>query len=155
MLVINRNVVKLADFGFSYRPSYEDLLAKWLPRTLTPYSSPEIVNFRKNTNGEYEKFSLFASDIYALSTALFLAIYKRPPIIGPFPTVDDQYYQLLINDPDLFWSLDFIQHADNQLIREHIPRILLENLKDLLEGGLAEEDNRITISEFVNHDFFK
>ncbi|CAD8046387.1 unnamed protein product [Paramecium sonneborni] len=156
MLVMNRNIIKLADFGFSYRPSFEDLLSKWLPRTLTSYSSPEIVNFRLNVvDGEYDEFCLFASDVYALTTALFLAIYKRPPIMGQFTMIDDQYYQLLINQPDLFWQLDFIQKVDSQLMRENIPKQLLENLKDLIEGGLAEEYNRITIQEFVNHDFFK
>ncbi|CAK78609.1 unnamed protein product (macronuclear) [Paramecium tetraurelia] len=147
MLVIDRNVIKLADFGFSYRPSYEDLLSKWLPRTLTSYSSPEIVNFRINVvDGEYDEFCLFASDVYALTTALFLAVFQLWMI---------QYYQLLINQPDLFWQLDFIQKVDSQLMREHTPKQLLENLKDLIEGGLADEYNRITIQEFVNHEFFK
>ncbi|CAD8054057.1 unnamed protein product [Paramecium sonneborni] len=156
MLVVNRNCVKLADFGFSYRPQFEDLLSKWLPRTLNPYSSPEIVNFRLNLeDGEYQEFCLFSADVYALTTALFLAIYKRPPIMGQFPSKDDQYYQLLINHPDLFWQLDFIQKVDQQLIRENTPKQLLENLKDLIEGGLAEEYNRITATEFVNHEFFK
>ncbi|CAD8046789.1 unnamed protein product [Paramecium sonneborni] len=156
ILVVNRNCVKLADFGFSYRPQFEDLLIKWLPRTLTPYSSPEIVNFRLNfQDGEYKEFCLFSADVYALTTALFLAIYKRPPIMGQFPTKDDQFYQLLINQPDLFWQLDFIQKVDQQLIRENTPKQLLENLKDLVEGGLAEEYNRITATEFMNHEFFK
>lgn len=41
------------------------------------------------------------------------------------------------------------------MIRENTPKQLLENFKDLIEGGLAEEYNRITATEFVNHEFFK
>jgi hypothetical protein len=35
---------------------------------------------------------VFSSDVYALTTSLFLAIYKRPPIYGLYPTPNDQYY---------------------------------------------------------------
>lgn len=59
-----------------------------------------------------------------------------------------------MDDPDHFWNLEFIQKIDAQLMREHVPRIVLENLKDLLEGGLSEEPNRLTIDEFLNHEFF-
>lgn len=61
---------------------------------------------------------------------------------------------MLVHDPDLFWSLEFIQKIDNQLMREHVPKALLESLKDLLECGLVEEYSRITIDNFVNHEFF-
>lgn len=62
---------------------------------------------------DFDEFSLFASDVYALTTSLFASIYKRAPILGAYPTMNDVYYQLLMNDPDTFWGLDFIQEIDN------------------------------------------
>ena len=43
--------------------------------------------------------------MYALTTSLFITLYKRPPV-QYIPTLRDPLYSLLRDNPDDFWDLD-------------------------------------------------
>ncbi|KAM3137981.1 hypothetical protein pb186bvf_009876 [Paramecium bursaria] len=157
ILLTSRSVAKLADFGFAGIATLHQDPRQWLPRTLNIYSSPEIINYRNQLHASEEpiEFSSFSSDVYALTTALFLSVYKNAPISGSYPSQQDNYYRLIINEPDQFWDLEFITKQDQIMKSQNISQHRLESLKDLLENGLLEEQDRLNINDFVNHEFFE
>ena len=102
-----------------------------------------------------DQFSEFSADMYALTTSLFISLYKRPPILSAVPTLRDPLYSLLRNNPDEFWELDSIQNAEKEMILGDFSTEDLESLKDLIECGLSDQDSRITIDEWQSHEFWK
>ena len=96
-------------------------MKRWELRSLNMYTSPEIVQFRNQIHeasefmkkpqlddSYFSQFSEQSSDTYALTTTLFVSIYRRSPIYNAFPSFTDPLYSMLLQNPDDYWDLDSI-----------------------------------------------
>lgn len=124
--------VKIGDFGFSKNIESNNSLLKTYVGT-KGYQSPEVVN-GKNYDG-------FSNDVFSLGVILFILINKNHPFLEA--RHDDKFYKYFYKkDYDGFWKI-----YENRRIKYS------DSLKDLI-NGMLKVDNRFTMEDIKNHEWF-
>jgi serine/threonine protein kinase len=94
--------VQLIDFGLSVNFSAGENGIYNQRRTVSHWMAPEVYNYTESYNAP-------RADIFSLGVILFSLVKGSPPFRN---SVDCPYYELLQNNPDLFFDKHGIKNKD-------------------------------------------